>query len=339
MRKNNPKYKQWLKRRLKHLEKKRKKTNKKKHSSNIYSHNSSFKSNITNKEDYKIVAPQNFSIKDNPSEVSDFFDNIVKFTKERKNDTFIMFDLSLVEYITADAVLYLLAIMRDLQKLGLAHHKFSGNLPKNKYARNYIIQSGFLDYVQSEIDKDYTNSQCVQIMANNRYNQLSTKKICDFVNENTEIERKDTKFLYVLINEMMLNTCQHAYKLNTTQLNQWYMFVQKDSKTLKYTFLDIGSGIPKTVQKRFTERFWNTDSSIIVSALNGDFRTATKKEFRGKGLPKIKECVFEHKLNNFTIISNKGYCSLKLENNMPKIEESEMKKPIVGTIYYWEMNI
>lgn len=339
MRKNNPKYKLWLKRRQKHLEKKRKKNNVRKCNSNINRHQTSNLSKNNNQEEYRITAPKNFSIKDNTAEVSEFFDKIIKFTNSRKNNTYIMFDLSMVEQITADAILYLLAVMRDLQKLGVTRHHFSGNLPKNKNAKDYIVQSGFLDYVKSDINKDNNNNQCIKIMSDNKHEQKYIKTICDFVNNCANTTKKDTRFLYVLINEMMLNTCQHAYESKSAKLNRWYLFVQKEMNVIKFTFLDIGLGIPKTVRKSFKEIVWPTESSIISSALNGDPRTQTKLDFRGRGLPKIKDCVYKNKLNNFTIISNKGYCSLVEEDGKQLIKETEMKKPIVGTIFYWEMNI
>ena len=341
MRKNNPKYNAWLKRRQKHLEKRRGKKKKASRNGPVRTTYEKKEKKITRpQEAYVVSAPSNFSIKDNALEMSDFFDKVVSFTNEKQKDAYIMFDLSKVENITADAIIYLLAVIKDLQKLGLAHHRFTGNLPNNQRAKEYFIQSGFLDYMQSKIQKDYTNSQCVQIISNDKYNQLSTKTICDFTMKHCNTTKQSTRFLYVLINEMMLNTYQHAYTtIDSNKLNKWYLFAQKEANVLKYTFLDIGLGIPKTVQKKWTERLWSTESAIISSALDGEFRTTTQKKYRGKGLPKIKECVKEHKLTSFTIISNKGFCKLVDKNGELIIEENELQKPIFGTIYYWEIQL
>lgn len=340
MRRNNPRYNAWLKHRLKHLEKRKRKKKGRRSGQTHYSYKSKENKQQSQQESYVVSAPRNFSIKDNALEMSDFFDKVVSFTNKRQKSAYILFDLSKVENITADAIIYLLAVIKDLQKLGLAHHRFIGNLPFNQKARECFIQSGFLDYMESKIPKDYTNSQCVRIMSNDKYNQLSTKAICDFTTNYCNSTKQSTRFLYVLINEMMLNTYQHAYTTaDSNKLNKWYLFAQKDANVLKYTFLDIGLGIPKTVRKKWTERLWSTESSIIASALDGEFRTTTKKEYRGKGLPKIKECVKEHKLNNFTIISNKGFCKLKDNNGELAIEENELQKPIFGTIYYWEIQL
>lgn len=65
-----------------------------------------------------------------------------------------------------------------------------------------------------------------------------------------------------------------------------------------------------TVSKKFKDLLYSfrgkKDSRIISSALNGDFRTETKKNYRGKGLPHILECYNNTLINRLCIISGKG---------------------------------
>lgn len=339
MRKKNPRYNQWIKRRLKHLEKKRKKKNKK-NSQMRQAMSTSFPIENNGKNDiYIITAPSNFSIVDNLFEISDFFNKVIRFTNSKHQDVTIKFDLSKIVNIGADAIIYLLAVMQDLQKLGYAHHKFIGNLPKDENARSFFIETGFLNYMGARISPNSLNQQCIQVIDNNVYDQKSIQEVCDFVIDKSQRNKKDTKFLYVLINEMMSNTCEHAYTKESMKLNKWYLFAQKDNDVFKFTFVDIGLGIPKTVRTRFLERTFKSESHIIESALNGEFRTKTGKEFRGKGLPKIKECVSEQNLKNFTIISNKGCCRIVNNGAQSFIDNNELKMPIIGTVYYWEMAV
>lgn len=138
----------------------------------------------------------------------------------------------------------------------------------------------------------------------------------------------------------MLNTCQHAYNEGLKQTNSWYLYVENDGKKIKFTFLDTGQGIPSTVKKKFWERILKkSDSEIISSALNGDFRTNTGYKYRGKGLPKIKDCVADHNLDNFFVVSNKAICELKYINDNLEIEKKDLKNAFSGTIYYWELEI
>lgn len=142
MRKNNPKYNAWLKRRLKHLEKKRRRKKYFRGAQVNPTYKSKEKKETSPHEAYVVSAPSNFSIKDNALEMSDFFDKVVKFTNKKQKAAYIMFDLAKIENVTADAIIYLLAVIKDLQKLGLSHHKFTGNLPINPKAKdsNYLIK-------------------------------------------------------------------------------------------------------------------------------------------------------------------------------------------------------
>lgn len=337
MRKNNPRYKQWLKNRQKHLEKKRKKNNIKSRR-NKYFINSNYPiESVGRNQEYVIAVPSNFSIKDNTKEVSEFFNKVLQFTNKKHKNMNIMFELSQVTNISADAIIYLIAVMQDLQKHGLSRHMFHGNFPNNTKVRNFLLDSGFLKYVSCRIPKGYTSSTILQVSDNDHFDQNFSKQVCDFVNSTSNLARSDTRFLYVLITEMMTNTCEHAYNEKSKGNKKWYLCAHKDDDIYKFTFIDLGQGIPKTVQKKFSERLFGSDSEIIESALNGDFRTQTKQGFRGKGLPKIKECVCEQKLMNFTIISHNGCCYIHNDNNGSNIEQNELSLPIIGTIYYWEM--
>lgn len=339
MRKKNPKYKEWLKRRLRHIEKKRRKKNRPKNSiKNNYQPKS-----VETKTDNKIFvvnAPENFSIINNPKETINFFTDVLNFTNSNTGKLKLFFDLSRIRLVTADAIIYLLAVIKDLQRGKFIRREFSGNLPVNPNANKFFKQSGFFNHVNSASKGNDTLSNYIQIVSNKQYNQAITKTICDFVLNNSKYTRTDTKFLYVLINEMMLNTYQHAYdSLQSNKTNSWYLFAQKDTNVLKFTFVDTGLGIPATVTKKWHDKI-KSQSKLITSALNGDFRTQTLNEFRGKGLPKIKECVAKHNIEKLYIISNKAYCVLNNRDvNEVSISEQEMTRSITGTIYYWEIKI
>ena len=337
MRKKNPKYNLWLKRRVHRIEKRRLK--RKKTAQNTYQLSEPIKNISKPKEkvkQYKVTAPTNFSLKDNLQEMIDFFGDLLKFTNSRREEISIFFDLSEVTHITVDAIIYLLAVIKDLQISGFAKHYFYGNLPKNKQAKDYFVQSGFMNYVKSNIKENSSIQEQISILSNNVYDQTVTKTVCDFVSDKSGLTRVETKFLYVLINEMMLNTYQHAYKDSSKQTNNWYMYVENTENKIKFTFLDTGQGIPNTVRKKFMERVFKRESDIILSALNGEFRTQTGRKYRGKGLPKIKECVMNHNLDELFIISNKAFCELKYNNEF-EIKKDDLSSSLRGTIYYWEL--
>jgi len=292
------------------------------------------------KNEYKVQAPSNFSIIENAQEVIPFFDDILKFTNRTKDRTKIFFDMSNVINISADAIIYLIAIIKDLQSLGQGRHNFAGNLPTEKRCAEYIRQSGFFKYMESTAAVvPTTESKQIRIISKSTYDQEdTTKKICDFVCSIANCDKTKTKYLFVLLGEMMLNTVQHAYNDNK-RLNNWYVSAQSVGDKILFTFLDTGLGIPKTVRTRFTEKIFPNESAIVESALKGVFRTRTKKGYRGKGLPKMAECVKNNSLEKLFVISSRAYCELKYSNSKMIIDKKEQSRPIAGTVYYWEMDI
>src|SRR5699024_953534 len=117
------------------------------------------------------------------------------------------------------------------------------------------------------------------------------------------IERGKLHFLYDILYEMMINTNEHAYSSDTFLLNNWYVYVALEDEKVKFSFLDTGIGIPKTVNKNFFEKInllgLKNDAELILSALNGEFKTATKQVYRGKGLPKFTKYNKIGKIQNF----------------------------------------
>ena len=344
MHKNNPRYKSWLKRRNLAKEKHRLKRKHKKFSyadnnSNGNSNPSGSRKSSSGKTQ-KFNAPSNFSLINNTEEVASYFEQVLKYTNQKNRITKnVFFDLGNITEVTADAIIYLLAVIGDLQTIGLAHKYFSGNLPTDPHAKTVFAQSGFLKYVRSDFQNPETFDKNIQILSDNKYNQNVTKRVCDFVCDHFNCTRTDTKLLYVLINEMMLNSYQHAYTDKRKQKNSWYLFVQSEGQKIKFTFLDSGLGIPNTVKKKLTDLFYvKSDADIVFSALDGEFRTQTKQKFRGKGLPKIKDCLKSHSFENMQIITNAAYCRIQYDHDRYITQKKDLNVPVLGTIFCWELN-
>jgi hypothetical protein len=68
----------------------------------------------------------------------------------------------------------------------------------------------------------------------------------------------------------------------------------------------------------------------MYSALQGEFRTQTKKRYRGKGLPSIYKNAKEGSISNLKIISNYGYINCENE------ELKNFKIKFSGTLYNWD---
>jgi hypothetical protein len=337
--KSNPKFKAYLKNRNKRRERR---YSLQLHRARRKNHRSQRGENCNN-ETIKTIdkyhkmatAPENFSIKDNPEETMNYFKDILSFMKQEKSKKNIEIDLHRVKAVTADAIIYLIAFLHSVK----THHSLSGNVPYDKEARGFIEKVGFANFVNTngaEIPRHDT-TDFVQIKHGRRVQENIAKEICLFVHSKTTLQRIDTKFLFEIITEMMSNTFNHAYRDNSRNIPNWYIYAERKNNLIDFVFLDTGLSIPSTVKRKFKERFFANESRLVSSALNGEFRTSSGEFFRGNGLPKIKKSVEEHQLEEVYVISNKAFCELKYyEKN---VIEKEQKRGIMGTMYCWQIKI
>lgn len=250
------------------------------------------------------------------------------------------FDLSEVENVTIDAIMYLLAIIKNLQNYGLTKHNYSGNMPKCEFIRKKFIESGFLKFVNSRVPSVVTNDNKIAIRTGHKNDSIVLKEICDFIIKKANCTKIATKGLYVLMAEMMYNTSEHAYASSSLTMKNWYIFVENENEKFQITFLDTGLGIPKTMRKRFKEKLVRvSEDELIISALMGELRSTTKLAYRNNGLPTIRRYAENHQIENLHILSNKAVCKVCNKEGKIQYNTKEQKDSIMGTIYYWEIPI
>ena len=332
MRKKNPKYKQYLKRRLFSLEKKRlRKKNRRKH----VTMDSSSKI-IHEDENYISVIPSNFSIVNNEKETIRYFNELINRILRNESIGRIFFNFSNVEHMTADALMYLLAILKFLK----CHvWEFSGNFPAQGGPRELFCQSGFLKAIKNH-NVTIAPKDSLYMCIGNNANSCATADVCRFMHAHSEATREDTWFIYDMLMELEVNTADHAYSRNANPLfeDNWLLMVEDTETAFKFTFLDIGVGICKTIYKRWHEtlNLGKTQLDYLISAFNGVLlRTETKLAHRGKGLPKIKKYSEEHQIEHLKVITNRAFCYVSEESNF--FSGKRLQDSLAGTIYYWEV--
>lgn len=298
----------------------------------------------THKDDttgVKVSPPSNFSLIHNTEETTKFFVNVQKFIRgqfDKKTDVF--FDLSNIKEVTIDAVMYLLATIKNLQVKHLSKFFFRGNMPNDPNAKLMFEESGFLKFVESPKTLIKTNENKIAIRTGRSNDSVVLKEICDFIIDKAGCSRLDTKFLYVMMAEMMYNTYEHAYLNNNPTIKNWYIFVELVDSRIGVTFLDTGAGISNTITKSFLEKIGSkTQDELIKSALLGQFRTKTKLGYRGNGLPTIRGYAETQNITNLHILANKAVCKVNYESTNKWFEGYEQNQNLMGTIYYWEVSI
>lgn len=337
----------WLKRRnQKNLKRRtKKKVARKRFIARGYEYNRSLKKNaVYNKKTrkFQFSAPLNFSLISNPNETNLFFNKIIDFIANKRNfGKKIFVDISKIQNLTIDALMYLLAILNNINDRFNNKYSFSGNAPLNEKIKRMFTESGFYDYVKYHGREPITsNSNSIKIVSGKKSDTDIAKQIANFVIEKAKISRIQAHFIYIMMIEMMSNTHKHAYNSNEFLLPQWYCYAEYDKENMiSFTFMDTGEGIPSTVHKNFAEKLdflkIKGDDKYVVSALNGAFRTSTEQKNRGKGLPKIREFCRSKKICNMKILANRADVSVFSD----KCDSRLLDAPLHGTLYYWQINI
>ena len=286
--------------------------------------------------------PEIFSILKNPKNTIKFFndmiDIIMRISKVKNNKHIHLLEIDMTEVvnITGDALMYLLTVMRNTKIQQNKKIIWRGNFPKNEKINKYLKASGFLKYMKTAEQNLIHSDENFEIQCGKLMQGDIAKRICEFTNSKLNTDKIYSKFLYRMLTELMTNTKDHAYNRKSTFDYYWYIFIENNQNKIKYTFMDNGSGIPKTVLKKFKDRIieilhLDKEYKYIESALMGEFRTETKEGHRGTGLPDIYNISEREDISNLTIISNCAYYS-KAQNSY------DMEKPLEGTVLYWEIN-
>lgn len=336
IKKNSAKYKKWLDHRNKKNLKRRTKRNlstkhKLQHTEQYYNNYSQKKKRRVSDKVFK--APMNLSLVKNETETIKYYNDIIEYIKRNKTKE-IYIDIADCKVITIDAIMYLIAVMKEIRIKNGCRNLFKGNMPKDKEVSDLVHKSGFFKYVnamgKNEISRE---TDTVQIECGDSAQGALAKKVSDFHKKRCKSPQIGEKYLYRILMELMTNTKNHAYTDKKAKYNKWYIFVEHVPGRLRFCFIDTGEGIARTVAKKLTDIIAN-DSDYIISAFNGDRRTQTKKENRGHGLPSILYLFKKSKITNLKVIANKGNVSFRkgVEPN-----KQYMEKGFQGTLIYWEI--
>lgn len=287
------------------------------------------------------TAPSNFSLINNTMETISFFNKLISEIRQKTFRKTFFIDSSNVENVTVDALIYLIAIMQNIQINYDMKYTFKGNLPKKDVAAFIYKNSGFMSYVSSKIKKLPESTDNMRIVSDNKNNPMITKELCQFIMAKLNKKQRDIIFVQKVLIELMSNVYHHAYNTDSIMINHWYLYAEYLGDRVRCVFLDTGAGIAKTVRKNHIEKIQRligtnaSDADLILSTLQGiDLRTQTGESYRGNGLSGVRTFVETPLFQNFSVFSGKGHCILN--NNKEWIKQNYNDK-IYGTIYMFDV--
>ena len=287
-----------------------------------------------------LSAPSIFSIIQNESETLSFFERTIEIINDCDFRDSLYFDLSNIEQVTPDALMYIIAIINNSKRILSRRIPCSGNLPNNEEAKHLIEEYGFYKYVSSSHIKEHAQrDDRVQIISGSQADGIVASQMCDFANSMFDLGGLHaTRDLYRMILELMTNTKQHAYDSETSHMqNKWYIFAERNHEHIQFIFLDTGLGIPNTIKTKMREKIlkglgYVNDSKLIASTLKGEFRSETGEPYRGKGLPGIYRDIQSGCLSNLNIISCRGHCIVNKDSD---IKQYKLSSTFEGTLFCW----
>lgn len=138
----------------------------------------------------------------------------------------------------------------------------------------------------------------------------------------------------VFLTEIIGNAVEHG--IENRKINWWLtQDIDYETKTIIYTFVDMGNGIIETHKNAklpFKYRLlW--DSKIVLDSFYGKLGSSTKIANRGKGLPQLRGLIEAEVVSNLIIITNK--VNLRFENGR---FYSGKNPNFVGTYFSWTIS-
>lgn len=283
--------------------------------------------------EYRATAPSVFSFINNLDQTAEMFGDLIEAIKNGTHKKRFFFDSASVESVTADVVLYIIAIIRNIKINRVRQYTFVGNLPVKEEAARVYNESGLDKYVQSKKQDLPANSSKMQISSGKKTDGRMAGEICKFIMDKFGVTKESTQYIYKTIIEMMSNTVHHAYSSTKEEMMHpcWYMYAEYTGSIIRLIFVDTGLGIATTVKRKYLfEEYIKKDSELIESAFLGEFRTETRKDYRGLGLPALKEYAEKKYFKNFLVLSGRGGYKYEQDGSFTRID---IKSRIYGTIY------
>lgn len=292
----------------------------------------------------EFIAPVIFSLTENTEETISFLNDIINEIKNKEYRKTMFIDSSKVEYVTTEALIYLIALMDNTKINKAMQYTYVGNLPQNESARNVYKESGFMSYVQSKMKMLPKPSNKMQIVQGLKNDPQVAKSFSMFVMEKLGKQRQQIAPLQSIFIELMSNVYHHAYNEDGIMERHWYMYAEVMDKCVRFVFVDTGMGIARTVRKKVTEKLAAAigknpkDGALLESAFKGEFRTQTGDEYRGNGLLRVKEKMNDPLFIKFDVISGRGRCTLKDRSTEEGVlVKSDYKSTIYGTVYTFDV--
>lgn len=277
-----------------------------------------------------VKAPAQFSLIHHPEKVLGFFELAKKYLNKKVE---VILDFTEIEMVTPDAIALLLAKVTSVNFTNRI--RVYGNRPANPEIDKIFKASGFYKIVG--MDKSESNYGVIHTKRNtivDREIAVEARKLAANRTYNSDTMLQP---LYRTLIECMANTKKHAKGKNDRDETWWLaVFNNDETKVTSFSFIDTGVGIFKSAKIQNFTKFavklgLGSNIDVLKKLLAGHIQSSTGLKHRGKGIPKIYKDFKDNNLHKLHIIANDVYANLHDGIFL------ELKYPLNGTFYYWEI--
>lgn len=289
-----------------------------------------------------VVAPSDLRVLENIDECLSFFRllrNENNLSIGRRHN-FITISLTNVQYIDYASISILTALSDDLRDREII---LRGNFPINVEAKQFIVESGFLNHMYKEDGSRFPTTTKSELIffekGSKKLSNLESIKIgelCKDVVQYLTNERIHCKRLRSII----LEICGNSIEWGGTGHKRWLLGVQYAENKVVFTMTDVGKGILSTLRKKFTTKLTDIftrkpSDRILMGAFEKKYSSSTGEDNRNKGLPDIKKSFEEGIIESFKVLTNDVI--LHFDDDSRSQTFARGKSRFSGTFYQWEM--
>lgn len=281
---------------------------------------------------YEAIAPHDFSI-NNIACIVNFIQSTYKYC--RQNKTFVLkVNLDNVAQIDSFGIALIISM---LNKLSFRYIRYWGTYPRNEVAKQVIIDSGFLDFVKTNLKKPSecrSGNQLFMIgkdsVDSHRISKAVTKAMVNILGEEGVYPP-----VYENMLEISANSVEHANE-NSFEKN-WLVSISVERNVLHFILADTGLGILANLRKKKVQiiRDWlvKDDVNVLIDAFNKHYQSITGEINRHKGLPVIYDSFNNNFISDLKVLTNKVMIDFKTN------EAKTINKGFNGVLYSWTVSI
>lgn len=277
----------------------------------------------------EVFAPEIFAI--NNLERLIIFLNDTERQCIQDNTRSLKVNLNNVKQIDSYAISLMLSM---LSRLSYRNIHYWGTYPDDNEAKNFILESGFLEVMTSNVKKPSNKRLANRIFMIGK-ERVDSHRIGQAVRESMAFvtgQEENYPPVYDDMLEISANSVEHANEKN--QDKNWLVSISFEEDKVHYILTDTGAGILSTLKKKMSQKVKEAITAkggpqILFDVFNKQYQSNTGEINRYKGLPIIYESFVEGFISDLMVVTNNVHYDFEKEISR------ELNHGYKGVLYSW----